>query len=627
MCGLCGVIDFGGRDLAPEVATRMLDRLHHRGPDDRGMHRTARGETRSFLGHTRLSILDLSPAGRQPLSNETGTVWTVFNGEIYNFQELRAALEARGHRFRSKTDSEVIVHAYEEYGDDFVRRLDGMFAIALWDEERERLLLARDRTGKKPLYYSADGTCCVFASEIKALFAHPEVDRGIEPGSVPLYFTFGYVPCPGTMYRRVRQVPSASYLVVSREGIGAPVAYWRLPVPAEGEERPVTEEEAAAEVRRLLEAAVARRLISDVPLGAFLSGGIDSSIVVGLMSRLMGRPVKTFSIGFAGDKRFDETAYARIVADRFKTDHTEFVVEPKAFDLVERLLWHHDQPYGDSSAIPTYLLCQLTREHVTVALNGDGGDELFAGYERFLGAALTERLPGVAVAGALACVEALPARWRAGRLMSRAHRLLARARLPLAERYFGWCSLFSRELLGELLLDPPRADTRRSFDEHLDAASRASLTNRLLYLNFMTYLPDDLLVKMDRMSMAHALEARSPFLDTALVEYVATLPGSYKLKGLTLKYLLKQAFADLLPDEVRRRGKMGFGVPLGTWFRRELKGPVRDILLSGTPRYVPYLRREIVQRIFDQHQQGVRDYGPQLWTLLNFELWLRGLVE
>jgi len=625
MCGLCGVIGFDGQRTSPEVEARMLQSLRHRGPDDRGSYRARTGDTDVFLGHTRLSILDLSSAGHQPIANETERIWAVFNGEIYNFQELRAELESLGHRFRSKTDSEVLVHAYEQYGDDFVTRLDGMFAFGLWDEERERLLLARDRAGKKPLFYYADGTRCVFASELKAVFADPGVDRTVDPEAVPLYFTFGYVPWPATMYRQVRQVPPASYLVVSRDGMKGPVQYWDMPVPEEGKERAVPEAEAAREIRRLLEAAVARRLISDVPLGAFLSGGIDSSIVVGLMSRLMGRPVKTFSIGFTGDKRFDETAYARIAARRFKTDHTEFIVEPKSFGLVETLLWHHDQPYGDSSAIPTYLLSKLTREHVTVALNGDGGDELFAGYERFLGAELTERLPRPAVAAGLAGLEALPPRWRAGRLLSRAHRLLVRANDPLPERYFGWCSIFSRELLEGLLLVQPCGDVRRSFDEHLGHAQHGDLVNRLLYLNFKTYLPDDLLVKMDRMSMAHALEARSPFLDTALIEYVATLPGCYKLRGLKLKYLLKKAFADLLPEEILRRSKMGFGVPLGAWFRGELKGQVSELMLAGYPRYAAYLRRDRVERLLIDHQHRVRDHGSQLWTLLNFELWLRSV--
>jgi len=602
----------------------MLECLRHRGPDDCGSYSNRAGDTTVFLGHTRLSILDLSEAGKQPISNENGRVWVVFNGEIYNFRELRTELEAHGHQFRSKTDSEVIVHAYEQFGAECVRRLDGMFAFALWDQDRERLLLASDRAGKKPLFYWSRPSEFVFGSEIKAILAHPAVPHELDPEAIPPYFTFGYVPSPATFYQQVFQIPPASYLVVEKGGVRGLVAYWDLPIPKAGEERDVSEEEAAREVRRLLEAAVARRLISDVPLGAFLSGGIDSSIVVGLMSRLMGRPVKTFCIGFTGDPDFDETPFARVVAKHFGTDHTEFIVDPKSFDLVDTLLWHHDQPYGDSSASPTYLLAKLTREHVTVALNGDGGDELFAGYERFLAAQITEWLPKPIVALGLTCLEAIPRGWLSDRKMTRAHRLLTRARMPLPERYLTWCSIFSPDLLAQLLPSPPSRDIRGSFDGWFERTREVPLINRLLYLNFKTYLPDDLLVKMDRMSMAHALEARSPFLDTALIEYVASLPGPYKLKGMTLKYLLKKAFADLLPAEILNRGKRGFGVPLGAWFRKELREPVEDLLLAGHPRYQAYLRKETVERVVRDHQNRVRDCGPQLWALLNFEVWLKG---
>jgi asparagine synthase (glutamine-hydrolysing) len=625
MCGVCGVVSFEGRDLDPAVGRRMLESLHHRGPDDRGAYSHRVADTAIFLGHTRLSILDLSAAGRQPLSNETGSVWVSFNGEIYNFKDLRAELEAHGHQFRSKTDSEVIVHAYEQFGDECVRRLDGMFAFALWDQDRERLLLARDRAGKKPLFYWSTPSEFVFGSEIKAILAHPAVPRELDPEAIPPYFTLGYVPSPATFYQHVFQVPPGSYLVVEKSGVRAPVAYWDLPIPKAGEERDVPEEEAAREVRRLLEAAVARRLISDVPLGAFLSGGIDSSIVVGLMSRFMGRPVKTFCIGFTGDPEFDETPFARVVAKHFRTDHTEFIVDPKSFDLVDTLLWHHDQPYGDSSAIPTYLLAKLTREHVTVALTGDGGDELFAGYERFLAARVTEWMPKPLVTVGLACLDALPRMWRSGRGVTRASRLLRPARTPLPERYLTWCSLFSPDLVAQLLRSPPSRDIRRSFDGWFERTREVPLINRLLYLNFKTYLPDDLLVKMDRMSMAHALETRSPFLDTALIEYVASLPGPYKLKGMTLKYLLKRAVADLLPAEIQNRGKRGFGVPLGAWFRKELREPVEDLLLAGSPHYRQYLRQETVEQVIRDHQNRVRDCGAQLWALVNFEAWLKGL--
>lgn len=601
----------------------MLGLLRHRGPDDTGRHWSQGSGASMFLGHTRLSILDLSAAAAQPMSNENGRIWLAFNGEIYNFQSLRAELEARGHQFRSKSDSEVILHAYEQFGDEFLLRLDGMFAFALWDQDRERLLLARDRAGKKPLYYYADQSRCVFASEMKALFAHPDVARTVNPGAVPLYFTYGYVPCPDTFYQGISQVPPASYMVVTGGQVQGPFAYWSLTYPPTGEERRIAEVDACHEVRRLLTAAVERRLISDVPLGAFLSGGIDSSIVVGLMSQLMGRRVKTFSIGFTGDKAFDETPFSRIVARHFKTDHTEFIVEPKAFDLIEQLLWHHDQPYGDSSAIPTFLLSKLAREHVTVALNGDGGDEVFGGYERFLGAILSERLPKSAVRLARGLIEAMPYTFRSRREVDRASRFLLQATKPLPDRYLAWCSFFSQNLLAELLATPIPDGVRASLDRCLEKTNHCALLHRILDLNFRTYLPDDLLVKMDRMSMAHALETRSPFLDTALVEYVTSLPPHYKINGWKLKYILKKAFQGLLPAEILARGKRGFGVPLGTWFRGELKGMVGDLLLGQAPRYRPFIRQDVVRQIYQEHQDGIRDHGGQLWALMNFELWLK----
>ena len=418
----------------------------------------------------------------------------------------------------------MLVHAYEQYGDDFVRRLDGMFALALWDQERERLLLARDRPGKKPLYYYQGESEFLFGSEIKAIFACPGVTRELDPQAIPLYFTYGYVPCPGTFYRRVLQVPPGAYLVVEDGQVRGPFDYWELTYPSAGEERRVPVEEACREIRRLLTASVKRRLLSDVPMGAFLSGGINSSIVVGLMSRLMGRRVKTFSIGFSDDRAFDETPYSRLVARHFDTDHTEFVVGAKGFDLVDTLLWHHDQPYGDSSAIPTYLLCKLAKDHVTVALNGDGGDEVFGGYGRFLITLMSDRLPRPVLAIGQGLIETLPQAVRRRRVVCRAHRFLRQAAKPLAERFLGYCSFFSPDLLAELLVDPVPALVGDSFDVCLRASEQQSLLHRLLYLNFKTYLPDDLLVKMDRTSMAHALETRSPFLDKALIEYVAALP-------------------------------------------------------------------------------------------------------
>jgi len=623
MCGIVGILTNQtlSRERLAHTIAAMADAVAHRGPDDAGIW--VDEKQRIALGHRRLAILDLSTAGRQPISNETDRIWTVFNGEIYNFPSLKLELEALGHVFRSKTDSELVVHAYEQYGDNFVQRLDGMFALALWDQDRERLILARDRPGKKPLYYYSGESDFLFGSEIKAIFAYPGVSRELDPQAIPLYFTYGYVPCPGTFYNRVSQVPPGSYVVVEGRQVRGPFSYWKLAYPPAGQERQVSEEDACHEIRKLLIASVERRLLSDVPLGAFLSGGIDSSIVVGLMSQMIGRRVKTFSIGFSGDRAFDEMPFSRLVARHFHTDHTEFVVEPKGFDLVELLLWHHDQPYGDSSAIPTYLLSRLAKDHVTVALNGDGGDEVFAGYGRFLRTLLSDRLPRPVLALGRNLIEALPGALRTRPRIARAHRFLLGAAKPLNERYLAWCSFFSRELLAELLADHVPAVVGGSFDACFNETEMQPMLHRLLYLNFNTYLPDDLLVKMDRMSMSHALETRSPFLDTALIEYVAVLPPQFKVRAWKLKYILKRAFADLLPKEILSRGKQGFAVPLDAWFRSDLKELVEDLLLAETARYRRVLRHDCVRRIYQEHKNRVRDRGDELWTLMNFELWLR----
>lgn len=627
MCGVCGILDLNGAAIHTRVAQRMLEVLRHRGPDDEGSAWIADGIS-LFLGHRRLSIIDLSEAGRQPLFNEDGTVGVVFNGEIYNFPHLRSELVAKGHRFRSRTDTEVVVHLYEESGPEGIKRLDGMFALALWDQRTRQLVLARDRAGKKPLYYYADGPLAVFASEIKAIVQHPEVDRRLNRQAVPLYLTYGYVPSPETFYEKIRQVPPGTYVIVRREGICGPTPYWELTFPRAGEERPIPEMEARHEVRRLLTEAVQKRLVADVPLGAFLSGGIDSSIVVGLMSRLMNQRVKTFTIGFDGAGSYDERIYARLIAKQFETEHTEFPVQPDAVSLLEELLDHHDQPFGDSSAIPTYLVAKLTRQHVTVALTGDGGDELFAGYERFLAASLAESVPRPLAAVGRRLAAALPRSNGYAGLGARAERFFQQAAQPLESRYLAWSSFFDAEALPRLLhvhgtRIPADAQIGKSFAECFDKTQGADLLNRLLYVNFKTYLHDDLLVKMDRMTMAHALEARSPFLDTALIEFVAKLPPRLKLKGWRLKYILKEAFRDLLPAAILGRRKHGFGVPLGAWFSQDLRETVHDALLASDAAVKGILNQERVREIYSLHLSGKRDLGHQLWALLTLEVWLR----
>jgi asparagine synthase (glutamine-hydrolysing) len=625
MCGICGALTFDGSAVRADRVVAMRESLEHRGPDDVGVFVSADG--RAGLGFRRLRVIDLNPAANQPMANEDGSVHVVFNGEIYNFRELRQRLESRGHRFRSRSDTEVIVHLYEDEGPECVSKLDGMFALAIWDSRRQRLVLARDRAGKKPLFYLRTGTRLVFASEIKAFFADPDLRIDIDPGSIPYYFMHGYVPCPNTFYRDVRQVEPGTVMSIHADGRTECRVYWQLEYPESGAIRSVNRNEAARTVRTLLTAAVERRLVSDVPLGAFLSGGVDSTIVVGLMSKLMGEPVKTFSIGFEGDASYDETSYARLVADRFHTEHTEFRVTPSAVDLIDTLIWHHDGPFGDSSAIPTYIVSELTRRHVTVVLNGDGGDEVFAGYRRFQASVWSEKIPAWARGLAETLLARVPGSASGRDRLALARRFASAARLPLDERITRWSSIFYDDLEQLLLPDlmPPSFDRLRYLGGHRDQLERRSALGRVLHINYSTYLLNDLLVKMDRCAMANSLEARSPFLDTALVEYVATLPDALKLQGRQTKVILKEAFADLLPPEISRRGKMGFGVPLGTWFRGPLKEYLLDHLLDPSARYRTYLSSGFVGSVVDRHMAGQTDASLKLWSLLCFERWLRVL--
>jgi asparagine synthase (glutamine-hydrolysing) len=598
----------------------MSGALAHRGPDGEGVH----VDGPVGLGHRRLSIIDLSEAASEPMTNEDRTLWLVFNGEIYNFKELRRDLEPR-HRFRSQGDGEVILHLYEERGEEAVRALDGMFAFALWDARRRRLLLARDRVGKKPLFYHDGPEAFAFASEVKALLAHPAVPRERDPEALPLYLTYGYVPTPATFYHGIRALPPGHYLVATEAATAAPVPYWSVRF---GNGAPCDEREAEERFRALLQAAVARRLVADVPLGAFLSGGLDSSSVVALMARAAAGRVRTFTIGFAGSTEYDERAHAKVVAEHFATDHTEFVVEPHSLELIDRLVWHHDGPFGDSSAVPTYLLSELTRTRVTVALNGDGGDEVFAGYLRLYGGAVSERVPRWAFAALAAGLSALPEPRDRRHVLRFAKRFAEAGRLPLAERYLSWNSYFPAGLAG--LLRPelaPLCDRERilaSFETELqDGAVRTSTLARLLQLNFKTYLLDDLLVKADRMTMAHGLEARSPFLDTALVEFGAGLPDRLRMRWARGKLLLRRAMQSVLPPSILARGKMGFGAPLGSWFRSDQSGLVAERLVDPQSPLYEYLRPEPVADVVRRHMEARADLSPQIWALLTLESWLR----
>jgi asparagine synthase (glutamine-hydrolysing) len=636
MCGICGELSFErDRPVSADAVRAMRDQLVHRGPDADGVFVSPDGA--AGLGFRRLKIIDLTPSANQPMPNEDASIQLVFNGEIYNFKPIRDRLVAAGHRFRSRSDTEVIVHLYEERGDDFVHELEGMFALALWDGRRRRLLLARDRAGKKPLFFYRDAHRLAFASEMKAFFAHPDIGLEVNEEAVPYYFIYGYVPGAETFYRGVTQVEPGTIVAISADGAIERRSYWRLRFPeasaqstAVGDRR-----DAIARTRSLVTQAVERRLVSDVPLGAFLSGGVDSTIVVGLMAGLMSKPVETFSIGFEGDAAYDETTYARLVAERFHTNHTEFLVTPSAMGLIDTLIWHHDGPFGDSSAIPTYLVSQLTRQHVTVVLTGDGGDEVFAGYRRFHAALVAERLPPWSGSLLSALLSPLAAPPNERHWLSRTRRFARYMRLPLLERLTRWTSFFYEDLDG--LLAPAFSasqhseqcvDPLRPLRGDLDELARLSPLSRLLLANFRTYLPGDLLVKTDRMTMANSLEARSPFLDRELVEYAATLPDAWKLsrRGHT-KVILRQAFADLIPDRVNRRGKMGFGVPLDRWFRGELRPFLRDTLLAPDARCRTYLAHAELEKIVRRHETGEANFGQQLWCLLAFERWLRLLPE
>jgi len=578
MCGICGVVNLDGGPVSENVLRNMVASLAHRGPDGEGIFLDP-GQGSPYapavgLGHRRLAVIDLSDNAKQPMANKGKTLWIVFNGEIYNFKELREWLErVYGHVFRSGSDTEVVLRLYEEVGERCVEYLDGMFAFALWDVRHRQLFLARDRAGKKPLYYLITGEAFLFGSEVRALLCYPSVKADLSLEALPHYFTFGYPPPGQTFFRGIYQLPPAHVMTLTADGRLSARRYWDLDF-TQSLGKSHFWGEVVPEVRRLVTEAVQKRLVSDVPLGAFLSGGIDSSIIVGLMSRLLNKPVKTFSLGFAGDPEFDETKYARLVASHFGTEHTEFVVEPKAFDLIESLVRHYDAPFGDSSAIPTLIVSRLTRQHVTVALTGDGGDELFAGYLRFAACVTAERMPAAVLRIASLMVNALPEPRGYHTLLRRAQRFFAGAANPLLGRLKRWSAIFDDDLSKLLRPEVFEELTLNELSypsEVIEKTAGLSILSQLLYVNFMTYLPEDLLVKVDRATMAYGLEGRSPFLDRHLTEYVARLPDRYKLRMGVTKYVLKEAFSDLLPSQILSRGKRGFGVPLGAWFRGELK--------------------------------------------------------
>ncbi len=628
MCGVFGWWDDSvDADEGRRVAAAMTAALRHRGPDDSGVERVGP----VTLGMTRLSVIDIT-GGHQPLPSEDGSCSIVFNGEIYNFRELREQLEKEGRRFRTRTDTEVVLHAWMRWGEACVHRLRGMFAFAVLDRRRRPgsedalLFLARDRFGKKPLYYCAGPGRIVFASEIKALLEHPRVPRTARRTAIPDYLAYGYVPGPDTMFEGILELPPAHVMRFSR-GAAETERYWRpgsdgRAVPGE---RPATAE-LVTRVSEAIDDAVRVRMVADIPLGAFLSGGLDSSLVVAAMTRHAAR-VTTFAIGFDGEPSFNELDHARAVARHLGTDHHELVVRPDAVELLPRLVWHHDQPFGDSSAIPTYLVSQLARDHVGVALTGDGGDELFAGYERFVAARLSaglEAVPGAVRSIARRMLAGLPETTSYRGPVRRARRFLGDEDTDLLGRYLGWIRLFSPATTATLLGAAAAAgDTDRHYREAWREAPARGTLDRLLYVNAVTYLPGDLLVKVDRMSMACSLEARSPLLDHRLAELAAALPSDVKLRRMTTKWILRKIAGAQLPPATAHRQKHGFGVPVGTWLRSDLQAFAREMLLGEKATRRGIFDPAAVARLLDEHSEGRRDHGQRIWTLLTLEVWHR----
>ncbi|MNS18666.1 Asparagine synthetase [glutamine-hydrolyzing] 1 [compost metagenome] len=632
---MCGITGFFSLDRAPRPRAGVLDAMckvmTHRGPDDQGTWENGP----VALGMRRLSIIDVA-GGHQPIANEDGTVKVVFNGEIYNYPELRDRLIAKGHHLATRSDTEVIVHLYEDHGEDFVRHLNGMFAIALWDEKAQKLILARDRMGEKPLYYATNDHQLIWGSELKCLLQHPAVPRSLSMPALSRYLQLEYVPAPHSILEGVHKLPPA-HMLVAENGETRVFPYWRLDLsPAE---HPPTEADALAELKERLEEAVGRRLLSEVPLGVFLSGGIDSSTIAALAAKAAPGRLKTFSIGFE-DPSFDESSHARTVAKHLGTDHHEDILSPaRLIELVPKLTGLLDEPFGDASVIPTYMLSRFAREHVTVALGGDGGDELFAGYPTYQAqqmAQVYDALPGplrglVGGTGRLVA-NRLPVNTNNLSLDFKLKKFTGALDAPALERHAQWLGSFSPADQASLLTPDARAALAGDdlYDQHRAVWAQSTAWDpiaRYLHLDASTYLPDDILVKVDRASMVTSLEVRAPFLDHTLVEFIAKLPTAYKLKGMTTKHLLKRAAADMLPDHILNRPKKGFGIPVAKWFQGELRSTMLDVFSPARLRDAGLFEVSAVQTLVKEHLDGKRDHRKPLWTLFMFELWREAYLK
>lgn len=632
MCGITGAV-WTERDRAVDepLLRTMADAIRHRGPDDEGYYWSDLGVT-SYgkllpgvaLGFRRLAIIDLV-TGHQPLSNEDGSIWVVFNGEIYNYRALRRRLEGNGHTFRTQSDTESIVHLYEDEELDAFAHLNGMFAIAIWDARRGRLVLARDRMGEKPLVYCRQPGRLLFASEIKSLLKVPGVPRKLNYQALDEYLTYQYVPFPHTIYQGIEKLPPAHFAVYENGQLKV-APYWSLP---QGKPELGSVRERREEFAYLLADAVEMRLQSDVPLGAFLSGGVDSSLIVALMCRLSGNKVRTFSIGFP-QREYDERRFARMVAAHLGTEHEEFEVTPDAVEILPRLVYQYDEPFADSSAVPTWYLSQLTRRHVTVALTGDGGDELFLGYPRYvamLWSAALERCGPLQAVVAARLWRQLPAPARQKSRLRQWKRFSENLAKPPLERYLDWIAIFqefrrAQLYTDELIAQLPDEDPRWFLKKYWSAAD-GDATSAVARLDLQTYLPCDLMHKVDMASMAHALECRQPMLDHRVVEWAAMLPRQAKLRWLKGKRIVRQTFGHLLPKAIWTRPKMGFGVPLDHWLRGELRPLLQEVLLGCDGSVGTLFRRDTVEQLIGDHLERRFDHAYRLWALLVFELWRR----
>ena len=628
MCGIAGALLNQSSDInfhLTPLVSRMIGTIRHRGPDDAGVHE----QCGVALGHARLSVIDLSSAGHQPMMTADEKIRIVFNGEIYNFMDLRSKLADKGYNFKSHTDTEVILNGYHHWGKEVFSHLRGMFAIALWDSRSEELILARDRVGKKPLFYGWHKNLFLFGSEIKAILAFPGFSRKPDLEAIHHYLSLQYIPAPWSAFEGIKKVPQASYMVVSRNGSVRIEKYWQLPYPREVRHRPL--QELKEELISLIDESVRLRMISDVPLGAFLSGGVDSSAVVSMMARHSTGRVKTFCIGF-DEAEYDERAYARMVAERYDTDHHEMVVCPNAIEILPKLIWHYNEPFADPSAVPTYYVSEIARQHVTVALNGDGGDESFLGYSRYKQCLHTEwisRLPDSLRRFSTLLAKAIPLCLERYRVPRVARRWLSYLSEKDSRRYAPSMTYFFEQdkIVGydEQLVPYLHSSTLDLIDQYFTQST--SYVGGAAWADIHTYLPDDLMVKVDVASMAHSLEARSPLLDHTLMEWAARVHPAQKMINGETKSILKSAMEPFLPYEVLYRPKMGFGVPIDQWLKAEMKDFAYDTLLSTRARQRSLVKPKFVSTMLDEHCAGFRSHHTRLWALLMLELWFEMWID